>query len=81
MQQHGINWWPTPPESPDINPIENLWSELKRNCEDAKTKDELEQKIHAFWATVTPEKCQNYIGHIHKVIPAVIDKSGDVSGY
>ena len=24
-----INWWRTPPESPDANPIENLWHELK----------------------------------------------------
>ena len=24
-----INWWRTPPESPDCNPIENLWHELK----------------------------------------------------
>lgn len=24
-----INWWKTPPESPDANPIENLWHELK----------------------------------------------------
>ena len=26
---HNINWWRTPPESPDMNPIENVWHELK----------------------------------------------------
>ena len=27
--EKSINWWKTPPESPDANPIENLWHELK----------------------------------------------------
>lgn len=27
--ENGVNWWRTPPESPDANPIENLWHELK----------------------------------------------------
>ena len=28
---NNVNWWKSPPESPDANPIENLWHELK-NC-------------------------------------------------
>ena len=27
--EKSVNWWQTPPESPDANPIENLWHELK----------------------------------------------------
>jgi len=29
FKNNGINWWRTSPESPDANPIENLWYELK----------------------------------------------------
>jgi hypothetical protein len=25
FEENGVNWWPTTPESPDFNPIENVW--------------------------------------------------------
>ena len=79
-----IEWWRTPPESPDLNPIENLWHELKeylRRVVKPMTKDQLVQGIGQFWKTVTVTKCRKYIGHLHKVIPKVIELQGAASGY
>ena len=45
----------TPPESPDLNPIENLWHELKdylRGVIKPKNKQELIDGILTFWDTV-----------------------------
>ncbi len=56
MQTNGVNWWKTPPESPDCNPIENMWHELKefmRREIKPKTKQELIDGIQTFWKTVT----------------------------
>ena len=84
LVENGIYWWRTPAESPDLNPIENLWHELKeyiRREAKPKTKDELVTGIKAFWRTVTKDKCQKYIGHLKKVIPKVKELKGDATGY
>ena len=84
LREHDINWWKTPPESPDLNPIENLWHELKeyqRREVKPKTKDELVSGILEFWNTVDIAKCKKYIGHLRKVIPRVIEVNGDATGY
>ena len=84
MDDNNINWWKTPAESPDLNPIQNLWHEMKpyvRTQVKPYTKDDLVQGLQAFWKIVTPEKCQRYILHINKVIPKVIECNGGPSGY
>ena len=82
--QSGINWWKTPPESPDLNPIENLWHELKeyiRREVKPSNKSELESGIIRSWRTVDVHKCCKYINHLQKVIPRVIDLKGAATGY
>ncbi len=37
FEDNGVNWWRTPPKSPDLNPIENLWHKLKEHLR-AKVK-------------------------------------------
>ena len=84
IKDNDINYWPTPAESPDMNPIESLWHELKhflRTTVKPKNKEELVAGIQRFWDTVTPEKCRRYIGHLAKVIPTVIKREGRASGY
>lgn len=84
MTENNVNWWKTPPESPDMNPIENLWHELKthlRSRVKPRCKDELLAGIKQYWATVTPEKCRKYIGHIQRVLPAVVERNGKATGF
>ena len=57
MEKEGINWWKSPAESPDINPIENLWHELKEYKDKPKTKEQLISENETFWGTVTVMKC------------------------
>ena len=84
LKEKQVNWWRTPAESPDLNPIENLWHELKeymRREVKPKNKEELIRGIKAFWKTVTPSVCAKYIGHLKKVISKAIELKGDATGY
>ena len=39
IEEKGINWLKTPAESPDLNPIENLWHELRVHKKRGQTKN------------------------------------------
>ena len=84
LKQKGVNWWYTPPESPDINPIELVWGSLKqylRNHYKPKKLEELKTGIEQFWLTLTPDRCRKYISHLKRVIPKIVQVGGGPSGY
>ena len=85
LEDNNVNYWPTPPESPDMNPIENLWHQIKEHLRrhvKPSTKDELINGIQDYWNDhITVELCNRYIDHMHKVLPAVRDCEGFATGF
>ena len=80
FEDNGVHWGKTPPESPDANPIENLWHELKeyiRREVKPHNNDELVKGIIDFWKTVDKDKCIKYI----RVTPKIIELEGAATGY
>ena len=67
-----------------MNPIENLWNELKWHIGTnvkPTTKEELVTAIKEFFNNLTPERCCRYIDHVVKtVIPKVISLGGKATG-
>ena len=62
-----INWWKSPAESPDLNPIEKVWGSMKnflRNKHKPKNMLELKEGIKLFWQMMTPKVCSKYIDHL-----------------
>src|SRR6195952_4035006 len=54
-----------PAQSPDLSPIEHLWYHVKQELykfdEDARSRDELIQRVSDIWEKIAPEVCQRLI--------------------
>ena len=74
-------WWP--PNSPDLNPIENIWAFIKNKLrkETIKNIKELESKIKSIWTNIDINMIHNLINSMQNRIKLVIKNNGDYIDY
>lgn len=76
---------PWPAQSPDLNPIEHLWSEVKRKLNKFESPPkgllELWERIESVWNEITPQTCQNLISSMPRRISDVIKAKGKWTKY
>lgn len=73
--------WPS--QSPDLNPIENLWRELKvRVAKRQPTNlNDLERICKEEWAKIPPGMCANLVVNYNKRLTAVLANKGFATKY
>ena len=85
MAQNDIELLPWPPQSPDMNPIENLWAIIKRRRQKKyglpKTKAELIEQIFDIWDNIDPKLAETLANSANKRINMVLKLKGKVSKY
>lgn len=84
MKDNQIKVLEWPGNSPDLNPIENLWMLVKRKVRNYKPKNlqELVFYIKRVWCMhVTPELCQRLVSSMPTRLKAVISNKGFVTKY
>ncbi|GFY01180.1 transposable element Tcb1 transposase [Trichonephila clavipes] len=71
--------------SPDLSPIENMWSMVSQRLTQitppAATPDQLWQHVEAAWSAVLQEHIQSLFESMPRRVAAVISNNGGYSGY
>lgn len=83
FNDHGITVFDWPANSPDLNPIENLWGIAKRKMKDMRPNnaEELKAAIVASWSSITPQQGHRLIASMPRRIEAVIHAKGAQTKY
>ena len=85
LEEHDINVLDWPSQSPDLNPIEHLWWELKHRLNQyptmPKNNDELLNHVVEIWDTIGKDVCMKLIESLPQRINAVIMARGGYTKY
>jgi transposase len=83
MHRNAIRALDFPPYSPDLNPIENLWADVKKRIEKrpAANKSELEAIVREEWEETSEELCDKLARSMPKRIASVIERHGAYTDY
>ena len=79
LQNQQIEVLPWPPLGPDLNPVENLWSELDRQTEpkNCNCKEELFKQVKEQWVKLSPD----YLEKLFESMPSRCEKVIKSCGY
>lgn len=83
LKEHKISVLDWPPQSPDLNPIENLWYDIEKrvrstNCNNVNN---LWATIQTVWYNTPKERCQKLVASMQRRCEAVITSKGYPTKY
>ncbi len=83
LNDHGVGVLDWPANSPDPNPIENLWGIVKRKMTNKRPKnaDELKATVKETRASIPPQQCHKLFTSMPHLIEAVIKAKGAPTKY
>lgn len=73
----------TPPQSPDLNPIENIWQELESRIRKhtISSKQQLKSVLQEEWGKITPEITKKLVESIPRRLNHVLKVKGNPTKY